>query len=337
MEAQLHADLGAGQLRVRPLCQNDARGVAGLIAALTRELGTKQGMTLEQTEQLFATPWLDGGMGLILEHGSEVAGYGFARPSRWKGKDTIQIGLSLKKGYRDRESHGILTDPLLEAATELARKHKVDNITIHLRGTDTVHPPVVLELGFQEHPVSMLGFRHDLEGIPPRPVPQGLALRPARLPEESRTLLDLMERAFDDRDRQGEPIADSYLVYLVGRSGFDPEQVLLLEDSGGPVGGVIIDIAARGPGVSSGILQVGVLPGLRGRGIGSAMICRSLEWLKARGARETWAGMFSSNRAATLFWRLGFRPDPTQTFRFFLRDAAAQQEHYRTAVAGAKV
>ena len=29
----------------------------------------------------------------------------------------------------------------------LARKHKVDNITIHLRGTDTVHPPVMIELG----------------------------------------------------------------------------------------------------------------------------------------------------------------------------------------------
>jgi hypothetical protein len=32
--------------------------------------------------------------------------------------------------------------------------------------------------------------------------------------------------------------------------------------------------------------------------------------------------MFSTNLAATLFWRLGFRPDSRHTFRFFVRDAA---------------
>ena len=337
MEAELQSGLEAGQLRVRPLGQNDARGVAALIAGLTRELGSRQGMTLEQTEQLFATPWLDGGMGLILEQGSDVAGYGFTRPSRWKGKDTIQVGLNLKRGYRSRETHAILTDPLLEAAIELARQHKVDNITIHMRGTDTVHPPVVLELGFQEHPVSMLGFRHDLEGIPSRPLPQGLALRQARLPEESRTVLDLLDRAFDDRDRQGEPIADSYLEFVAGRSGFNPEQVLLVENSVGPVAGTVIDVSAQGPAAGSSILQIGVLPDHRRRGIGSAMICRSLGWLKAQGARETRAGMFSSNVASTLFWRLGFRPDPQQTFRFFIRDAAVPHEHFRAAVAVAGV
>jgi GNAT superfamily N-acetyltransferase len=294
-------------------------------------------MTVEQTEQLFATPWLDGGIGLILEHGSDVAGYGFTRPSRWKGKDTIQIGLTLKRGYRDRETHGTLTDPLIEAAIELTRKHKVDNISIHRRGTDTVHPPVMIELGFHEHPVSMLGFSHDLEHIPPRRLPEGFSFRPARLPEEDSAILDLTGSTFDDRDRQGEPISKSYLDLISGKSGFDPEQVLLVENSVGPVGGTIVDMAGPCPGGRAIILQVGVLPGHRGLGIGSAMICRTLEWFKARGVREARTGMFSSNRAATLFWRLGFRPDPQQTFRFFTCDAAALQEHHRTTVAGAGV
>ena len=308
------------QPQVRPLRQDDARGVAALIASLSEELGTRMGMSVEQTEQLFATPWLADGTGLVLEHGSEIAGYGFARPTRWKGTDSVQLGLMLKQGYRDRETCHILTDQLLEAASEIARQHEISSMSMHLRSTDTVHPPVVLELGFQEHPVSMLGFRHDLEDVPQRRLPEGFSLRPARLPEENSTVLDLMSSAFDDRDRQGEPISDTYLSFIAGKSGFDPEQVLLVGNSREPVGCAIVDASSNGGVDSCTILDLGVLPGSRRRGIGSALICRALEWGKAQAAHTALASMFSNNLAATLFWRLGFRPDPQKTFRFFIRD-----------------
>jgi GNAT superfamily N-acetyltransferase len=310
----------SAQPQVRPLRQDDARGVAMLIASLSEELGTRMGMSVEQTEQLFATPWLADGTGLVLEHGTEMAGYGFARPTRWKGLDSIQLGLTLRQGYRDREIYHVLTDRLLEAASELARRHEIDNISTHLRSKDTVHPPVMMELGFQEHPVSMLGFRHILEDIPSRHLPEGFSLRPARLPEENATVLNLSSSAFDDRDRQGEPISDTYLDFVAGKSGFDPEQVLLVENSDAPIGYAIVDAPAHGAGGNYSILELGVLPGLRRRGIGSALVCRALGWLKARGARAALAGMFSSSLAATLFWRLGFRPNPQQTYRFFVRD-----------------
>jgi GNAT superfamily N-acetyltransferase len=311
----------SGQLRVRPLRQDDARGVATLIASLSEELGTRMGMSVEQTEQLFTTPWLEGGAGFVLEHGSELAGYGFARPTRWKGADSVQLGLTIRHGYRERESYHILTDRLIEAAMDIARRHDITNVSVHLRSSDTVHPPLMIELGFREHPVSMLGFRHDLADIAPRCLPEGFSFRPARLPEETSAVMDLMGTAFDDRDRQGEPIGSSYLDFISGKSGFDPEQVLLVEDSGARIGCVIIDAAARGAG-SCRILELGVLPVSRRRGIGSALVCRALEWTKARGAGTVLTGMFSTNLAATLFWRLGFRPDSQHTFRFFVRDAA---------------
>jgi ribosomal protein S18 acetylase RimI-like enzyme len=296
-----------------------------LVANYSEELGTRMGMSVEQTEQLFATPWLADGTGLVLEHGSEMAGYGFARPTRWKGMDSVQLGLTLRRGYRDLETYHVLTDPLLEAASAIARRHEISNISVHLRSTDTVHPSVMIELGFQEHPVSMLGFRHGLEDIPPRRLPEGFSLRPALLPEDKTTVLDLSGSAFDDRERQGEPITEAYLDFIAGKSGFDPEQVLLAENSGAPVGYAIVDAPAGAAGGNCSILELGVLPGSRRRGIGSALVCHVLGWLKARGARAALAGMFSSNLAATLFWRLGFRPNPQQTFRFFIRDAVAQQ------------
>jgi GNAT superfamily N-acetyltransferase len=323
METTPHASvLESGQLQVRPIRQDDARGVAALIASLSEELGTRFGMSVEQTEQLFATPWLEGGAGFVLERGSELAGYGFARPTRWKGTDSVQFGLTLRHGYRERESYHILTDQLLEAASSIARQRGITNVSVHLRNSDTVHPPLMIELGFQEQPVSMLGFRHDLADIPPRHLPEGSSFRPARLPEESSAVTDLMGTAFDDRDRQGEPIGSAYIDLISGKAGFDPEQVLLVESCGAPVGCTIVDAPA---GSNCRILELGVLPGSRRRGIGSALICRALEWTKARGATAALTGMFSTSHAATLFWRLGFRPDAHNTFRFFIREVTPPQ------------
>jgi len=136
-------------------------------------------------------------------------------------------------------------------------------------------------------------------------------------------VLELLCAAFDDRDRQGEPIGDTYLEFIAGKSGFEPEQVQFVENGSSPVGCIIADAGARGPGNNYTVLELAVLTDYRRRGIGSALLCHQLEWLKARGARAALAGMFSSNIAATLFWRLGFRPDLQRTCHFFVRDTVA--------------
>ena len=304
---------------VRPLRQDDARAVALLVAGVYAELGSRPAMSVEQTEHLFATPWLQNGAGLVLESGSEMAGYGYARPTRWKGLDTIQLGLILKQGFRERETYHFLTDQLLDVAAELAAKYEIRHITIHYRSTDTIHPPVVREIGFEEHPVSMLGFRHDLNVISRRPMPPGFSLRAARLPEENAVVLGLSGRTFDDRDRQGEPLSSTYLDFVAARPGFDPQQVLLVENAGDPVGYAIVDTAAYQDGGCFHIVEVGVLTGSRNLGIGSALLSHILGWMKARGARTALTSMFSNNHAATLYWRTGFRPDPLRTFRFYVR------------------
>jgi len=307
---------------VRPLRQDDARGIAMLVASVHTELGSQPAMSVKQTERLFATPWLENGAGFVLECGSEMAGYGFVRPTRWKGTDSIELDLTLKRGYRDRETCHFLTDRLLEAAAGIAAKHEIRGVVIHYRSTDTVHPPVLRELGFNEHPVSMLGFRHDLKDVPLRPLPPGFAFRPARLPEERPALLNLSGSAFDDRDKQGEPMYGTYIDFIAGKPGFDPEQVLLVESAGDPIGYTVVDSTTYGGGGCYNILELGVLPGYRNRGIGSALVCRVLGWLKGRDARAALTSMFDSNSLATLYWRLGFRPDPHRSFRFFVRDVA---------------
>ena len=81
-----------------------------LVAGHVAEIGTQPAMSVAQTEQLCATPWLEGGTDPILECGSEMADHGFARPTHWKGTDSIRIVLTLRRGSRDRETYDVMTD-----------------------------------------------------------------------------------------------------------------------------------------------------------------------------------------------------------------------------------
>jgi len=63
-----------------------------------------------------------------------------------------------------------------------------------------------------------------------------------------------------------------------------------------------------------------VLPEYRGRSIGPNLVCRLLEWCRARGAHTTLTGTFSTSPAAAVYWRVGFRPDPFRTYYYFVKD-----------------
>jgi GNAT superfamily N-acetyltransferase len=309
-----------GRPFVRPLRKDDGRAAALLVASVYAELGSKPAMSVEATERLFATPWLENGGGLVLERDREMGGYGFARPTRWKGMDCVQLGLFLRQGYRSREAHRVLTEPLLRLADELGARQNLSCITVHYRSTDDLHPPVMLDMGFREHAASMMGYRHDLSYVPDVPLPTGFMVRSAALPDEKTTLLALSARSFDDRERQGEPLHETYLDFLIAKSDFSPEQVLIAEKEGEPAAYAISDGNAHEEGRLCHIAEVGVLPAIRGQGMGSALVSRSLSWAKSVSARAAITSTFSTNRAAVMYWRMGFRPDPLRTFRFFIRD-----------------
>jgi GNAT superfamily N-acetyltransferase len=276
-------------------------------------------LSVEGHERLFETDWLSGGTGLALERAGTFGGCGWTRHTRWNGRNYIHIGLLLGRDFRTPASFQALTDPLLEAAREMGASSDTQEAITSCRSVDTIHPPIFRSIGFSSHPVSMLGFGHDLRMIPLRLMPPGIALRPARLPDEAQVILDILARCYDNPATQGQPMEEGYITFETGRPGFKPEQLLIAEAAGDPVGCAVLLKCGEEPCSGHEIAGLGVLPGLRGRGIGTAIVSQALNWIRVQGGRVALSAAFSTNRATTTYWRMGFRPDPLRTFSFFTR------------------
>ncbi|MEO0082163.1 MAG: GNAT family N-acetyltransferase [candidate division WOR-3 bacterium] len=311
---------GTDRLSVRPLVQEDGRAVGLLMQEVCREFGAEPLLSVEATVQLFNTPWLERGAGLMLEDSTTIAGYGWARDSAWNGSRYVQVGLFLRNRYRAPASFQILTTPLLELARDISQRYHTPAALTYYRSVDTAHVAIVRAIGFSDMPVAMVGFRHDLKHIPePRP-PAGLSIRPARLPEEKSLLLSLNHQAFDNAAIQGEPLHEQYFDLLPSLAGFEPEQILIAELDRQPVGHAVLHFQPDKPHCGPELCEVAVLPKHRGRGIGPTLVHRLLVWCRSRGVGTVFTGSFSTNPAAAMYWRLGFRPDPIRTYFFFTKN-----------------
>ncbi|MEO0077642.1 MAG: GNAT family N-acetyltransferase [candidate division WOR-3 bacterium] len=312
-------------LRVRPLEKTDALSVGLLNDAVFSELGTEPVHSVESIVNMFETDWLDGGAGLTMWDGDRLAGYGWARyPGTWAGGDAVHVGLFLLRPYREPAICRVLANPLLELANELGTQHGTREAVTFYRSIDTVHPPVVHELGFVESSLTMLGFKHCLHTIPETPLPQGVTLRPLALPDEIPLFDRLVDCAFDDRCHQGAPISNSYLTFEASLPGFHPEQFLLACNAGDPVGCAILLVARGNRELTYELAQVSVNPEWRNRGVGTALVTAAMRWAASRKAAAFISAAYNTNRIVTLYWRLGFRPDAIRTIRFFTRSLAVE-------------
>ena len=87
---------------------------------------------------------------------------------------------------------------------------------------------------------------------------------------------------------------------MAGDDEFRPAWSVLVSQPG--VGDAGFDIAAAG-----WIVQVGVMPAARGRGLGAALVCEALGRMRAAGSAEAWLDVNVDNPANRLYERLGFR------------------------------
>ena len=304
---------------VRPLVPDDGRQVGLLTEEIFRELNSSPVMSVEDHIRLFQTPWLARGAGLVLECGALFCGYGYARASTWQGADCVHTAIALRRGFRTSGAHDALTVPLLELAEEVGARYGIRRALVYLRGVDTIHPPIIRDMGFAPCSTSMIGFRHDLSSVPLRSLPPDIEMRTGRLPQDLDVVAELSERAFDNTEVQGQPSHRQRFELEMMKPGFDAEQLLIAEAGGEPVAYAFVEQAASEDDTVYELSEIGVAPELRGRGIGGALVSRVLNWIRARGARTALVAAFNTNPAATLYWRMGFRPDPLRSFCFFTR------------------
>jgi GNAT superfamily N-acetyltransferase len=301
---------------LQPLGREHARRVALLNHSISRELGIEPLRSIEDAIRLFDTPWLEDGAGLAMETNGTLAGFGWARDLTWAGDNYTHVGLFLARDHRAPEAHRELTEPLLDLARDIGRRYGRTRALALYVSVDTIHPPILRQLGFRDHPTMLIGFRHDLRRIPEMPIPPGIRIRPARLAEEKAALMQLGREAFAG---EGSPLHEDYWDILIGeesprRPGFS----LVAEDSNGPVGYIIAG-ATEAPRKTIQVIETAVSRPARKRGIGSALFTHILQQARTRHLTAVHSGTFSTTRATVLHWRCGFRPDAARTYYYLVR------------------
>ncbi|GAA1756652.1 N-acetyltransferase [Luedemannella helvata] len=141
-------------------------------------------------------------------------------------------------------------------------------------------------------------LRFDLDaGAPLSPVPEGVVLRSWDADLAPR-FYAVYHAAFAERPGfPGWPL-QTWVDWVAGDDDFRPQWSLLASDEAGDLGFIAC--------ADGWVVQVGVLPSARGRGIGSALVCAALDRMRADGAAVAYLDVNVDNPAARLYRRLGF-------------------------------
>jgi GNAT superfamily N-acetyltransferase len=151
----------------------------------------------------------------------------------------------------------------------------------------------------------------DLHALPPPCTPPGcrwLPWSPGLLDAHAAVLVACFHEEIDATlfPSLGDAAAcQKLMMEIVRKPGFQPEATWLLENDAGPCG-TIQGIRERcGLGA---IQNVGVLPALRGQGLGEALLLQSLHGFRRAGLQQTVLEVTAQNDPAIrLYRRLGFR------------------------------
>ncbi len=212
----------------------------------------------------------------LLEIEDHPVGYVLAAAD---GEDGWLLGIGVEPRHR-RAGHG---GALLERALAALAGHGCTGVTVGGPGEAYVVPgidaaaypaaPALLARAGFAAVEETFGMAVDLAGAPaPRPAPAGIAIGP--LAEDRARLLAMVERA----------LSPGWAVHLA--SVADGDRVLVARDAAGaPVGFAALDVF---PGCPGRFGPMGVVPEVRGRGVGGALLNAALRAMHARGDARAW-------------------------------------------------
>lgn len=152
----------------------------------------------------------------------------------------------------------------------------------------------------------LLQLRRPLaDPVPPRPLPDGLTLRPLRPGQDEPAVVAVNNRAFAWHPEQGRWDVDD-LAARQAQPWFDPEGFLLAVDGQDQLRG--FHWTKVHPSGLGEVYVIGVDPGAQGTGLGTALTVAGLEHLRRRRLAEAMLYVESDNIAALrTFGQLGFR------------------------------
>lgn len=139
--------------------------------------------------------------------------------------------------------------------------------------------------------------------VAPRPLPDGYALRDLRPGHDEQAAHRVIEEAFSEwPDREPVAYAD-WAAQVLGRPGFEPWQLLLVEHHGAVVGACYTVLS----GETGWVYQLAVAREHRGRGLAQAVLVAAFAACRERGAPRAELSTDSRTGALPLYERLGMR------------------------------
>jgi mycothiol synthase len=149
--------------------------------------------------------------------------------------------------------------------------------------------------------------------------PHGVAIRTFERARDERAVHSALMEAFAKHYAFAEIPFEEWSATSLDRSTFDPE-LWFVADAGGEVAGAILGVVRLDMGW---IADIGVRDAWRRRGIGEALVRRSLESFRARGFGSVGLNVDPDNEtgAMRLYERLGFRNE--RQYEFYELDLRA--------------
>ena len=298
--------------------ESDFPGMVAILAARFQAGKAERLSTLEDIRNQFANlancdPARDY---LFAESDGKMVGYASVT---WELEEDTQdrvffLTVNVFSDWEDKGLDGILLDWACAHAREIIaesprpEQDKMDFFTM----LSDQHQVALLELtGFS--PVRyFFRMRRDLDTLPNDPLPKGIELLPIT-PRDYRALWDASVEAFKDEWGAVVPRESWYEEWL-GHRYFQPLIWQIAWHQGKIVGMVLNYVDQleneaynRSRGYTESIC---VLREWRGKGVASALICRSLQMLKAMNMTEAALTVDTENPSGArgLYERLGFQP-----------------------------
>ncbi|HET6380761.1 MAG TPA: GNAT family N-acetyltransferase, partial [candidate division Zixibacteria bacterium] len=291
----------------------------GIFAAANAADGVEERVTFEALRNwaTHATPHFDPARDLVVATVDErPVGYGF---TSWVDttdgrRDYLTRG-HVHPDWRRRRIGTAILHHNERRLRELAAAHGTDRPASYAAAApDTRVGAVALLTRNGYRPVRWFYdmLRPTLDDIEVPPLPGGLAIRPIRGRDQMRRLFDADVEAFQDH-WGGFDASDESFEQWLNDPDYDPDLFVVAWD-GDEIAGAVVNVVNehenRELGRARGLLDsVFVRRPWRGRGLGAALVARSLVLLRERGMTSAWLGVDAENPtgALRLYEKAGFR------------------------------
>ena len=294
-------DLKSGKVKIRRFRWSDLAAFTSLHNRLNGLDGTPRAAKETFMSQFLSHPSMRAEQnGFVAERDGSLEGYLLVF---LEGPISRSVGMG---GVLEGTDENIVWTSLLHAGLNHARIAEVSVFHTQVPEASRVRRSLLVKEGFR-HVRTYWNMHWEPSELSQPGLVTGMNFRPLNLGQDEGDLAKLQNAAFGS-NWGFCPNTQEEIEARVRFSTMDPEDIILLESNGRAVGYNWTSLSETESGPVGRIEMTGVHPGMRGRGLGKAVVTAGLEHLRSKGAVRVELEVDSANPAATrLYEGLGFQ------------------------------